>query len=95
MLEAWLIGLGKHNEFKFSEKKDAWTAADVQDPEGDSGSFIGHQIETRLRWDVVPKTLRLEFGGAYLFKGKFAKSAPNANNEGDPNYFYSQFIFTF
>ncbi len=84
-----------HCGYWLASKKDAWTAAGVQDPEGDSGSFIGHQIETRLRWDVVPKTLRLEFGGAYLFKGKFAKSAPNANNEGDPNYFYSQFIFTF
>ena len=51
--------------------------------------------QLRFRWEVIPESARLELGGAYLFKGKFANNAPNANDEGDPNYLYSQLLFTF
>ncbi len=84
-----------HRGYWLASKKDAWTVAGVRDPEGDSGSYIGQQLEFRVRWEVVPQSLRLEVGGAYLFKGSFADNAPNANGEGDPNYMYSQLLFTF
>lgn len=84
-----------HRGYWLASNKDAWTVAGVRDPEGDSGSFIGQQMEFRFRWEVYPKNVRFEIGGAYLFKGKFADNAPNANDEGDPNYLYSQLLFTF
>ena len=84
-----------HRAYWLASKKDAWTAAKVRDPDGDSSSYIGQQMEMRFRWEVVPENIRFEAGGAYLFKGKFANNAPNATNEGDPNYLYSQLLFTF
>ncbi len=60
--------------------------AKVRDLEGNSGSYLGQQLEDRLRWEI---------GGAYLFKGGFANDAPNTNNEGDSKFLYSQTIFSF
>ena len=84
-----------HRAYWLASDRDAWVVAGVRDPSGDSGSFIGQQIEFRYRWEIIPKNIRFEVGGAYLFKGEFATDAPNANDEGDPNYLYSQLLFTF
>lgn len=84
-----------HRGYWLASDKDAWTVAAVRDRQGDSGSYIGQQLEFQYRWEIVPKNIRLELGGAYLFKGEFANSAPNANSEGDSNYLYSQLLFTF
>jgi hypothetical protein len=84
-----------HRGYWLASDKDAWTVAGVRDPQGDSGSFLGQQFEARLRWDIYPKNLLWEIGGAYLFKGKFADDAPNANDESDSNFLYSQFTFSF
>ncbi|WP_232210436.1 alginate export family protein [Nitrococcus mobilis] len=75
--------------------RDALTTAEVRDPGGASGSFVGHQIEARVRADVLPGNLGMEFGGAYLFDGEFLKKAPNAAGNGDTAYFYTQSTLTF
>ncbi len=84
-----------HRGYWLASKKDAWTVAEVRDAEGDSGSYLGQQLEARMRWDIYPQNLLWEIGGAYLFKGEFAKEAPNANDQGDSNFLYSQFTFSF
>tara|TARA_R110002049_G_scaffold13509_2_gene58639 strand:+ start:271394 stop:272755 length:1362 start_codon:yes stop_codon:yes gene_type:complete len=84
-----------HRGYWLASDRDAWTVAGVQDPQGDSGSFLGQQFEARLRWEIYPENLLWEIGGAYLFKGGFANDAPNANDEGDSNFLYSQFTFSF
>jgi hypothetical protein len=84
-----------HRGYWLASNKDAWVVAGVRDREGDSGSYLGQQFEARLRWDIIPENLRWEIGGAYLFEGEFADDAPNANNEGDSNFLYSQFTFSF
>ena len=84
-----------HRAYWLASDKDAWVVARVRDRVGNSGSYIGQQLEARVRWDMVPKNLRWEIGGAYLFKGEFANDAPNANEEGDSNYIYSQITFSF
>ena len=76
--------------FWLAEKRDAWTTAGVQDPTGRSGSYIGSQLDFRIRWMVLPKNLRLETGYAHLFAGRFIDDAPNSNREGDSNYVYAQ-----
>lgn len=58
--------------------RDAWTAAAVRDESGRSGRFVGHQLETRLRWNVLPRNLTLEMGGAALLQGNFAERALGA-----------------
>jgi hypothetical protein len=76
-----------------ASKRDAWTTADLRDPSGASGSFIGHQVETRVRWHVMPRNLTLELGGARLVRGGFARSAPNARGAGS-TYLYSSLTGT-
>ncbi len=74
--------------------QDAWTAARVQDPIGSSGSFIGNQFEVRWRWNILPKSVRIEAGIAYLAQGEFQKDAPGGQNT-DTVYGYMQVAWTF
>jgi len=84
-----------HRAYWLASDRDAWVVARVRDPEGDSGSYLGQQLEGRLRWDIVPENIRWELGAAYYFKSGFAQDAPNANDEGDSNFAYSQLTFSF
>lgn len=69
--------------------RDAWTTAGYRDPTGASGSFIGHQVETRIVWRVIPRNLAVELGGAVLAPGSAARGT--AGPVRDPSvYFYSQ-----
>jgi hypothetical protein len=84
-----------HRGYWLASNKDAWVVARVQDPGGDSGTYLGQQLEGRIRWDIVPEIIRSEVGAAYFFKSGFAKGAPNANQQGDSNFIYSQITFSF
>lgn len=75
--------------------RDAWTTAGNFDPTGATDSFIGHQLEMRMRYDVAPGNLRLEGGFAHLFAGEFMDDAPNARGQGDVTYAYTQIAVTF
>jgi Alginate export len=73
--------------------RDAWTPGPLRDPSGDSGSFVGQQLEARVRWHVVPRSLSFDLGGAVLVRGDFASHAPGA--KGAPSgYVYSQITGT-
>jgi len=75
--------------------QDALTTGGVRDAAGASGSFVGHQVEARVQYDILPGNVRLEAGGAYLAHGRFLKAAPNAPREGDTTYLYAQTAITF
>lgn len=60
---------------------DAWTAAGVRDPAGDSGSFVGEHVEISARWSPFPLDLRFEAGAAYLRRGQFARTAPETRGD--------------
>ena len=70
---------------------DAWTTARISNLPGQSDNFIGTQFETRLRWDVIPKNLRLETGAAHIVAGDIMNNA--AKN--DSTYFYFQAVYSF
>ncbi len=76
--------------FWLASDRDAWVAAGLRDPNGKSGSYLGTQIEVRVRWDVLPGNLRLESGFAHLFTGGFRDDAPQSNGQGDATYVYAQ-----
>ncbi|HET9448500.1 MAG TPA: alginate export family protein, partial [Steroidobacteraceae bacterium] len=84
-----------YRAYWLASDRDAWTTSGLRDPAGDSGSFIGHQLEARLRWDRRPGSFRLELGGAYLFGSTFIGNAPNAAARGDTAYGYVAIDFTF
>ena len=62
---------------------------------GSSGSFIGSQIEFRVRFHLLPGNAMLETGYAHLFAGEFIRKAPNSNDQGDSNYVYVQIVLDF
>lgn len=65
---------------------DAFSTTGVRDASGRSGQHAGTQIDTRLRWWAVPEVIRLEANGVYLAKGRFLRTAPNAQRGGDTRY---------
>ncbi len=74
--------------------RDEWVGTGVQDETGRSGSFVGQQVEMRVRWRPLPGNVLLEAGYAHLFAGEFIDEAPNSNR-GDTNYVYSQVVVEF
>ena len=75
---------------------DAWVIAQRRDETGQSGDFIGHTIDTRARYWLVPDNLQLEIGASALLFGEFAKDAPGAPAEDDMTTFgYVQLTATF
>lgn len=78
-----------HRAFWLASSRDSWTTAKLQDTGGRSDNYIGQQLELLARWDFN-SSLNFETGWAHLFKGQFAKTAPNAPNAMDVDYFYVQ-----
>lgn len=77
------------------EARDIWPDIGIVDFTGQSGTFIGHQIETRFTWDLADGHVRLGAGSAYLIEGEFARNAPNANAFGDGLYLYADVSLKF
>jgi len=67
-----------------------WQPADLWDPTGTAGDFMGQTVELATRWDPHDN-IALEAGWTALIKGGFAKNAPGAPIDHDNvNYFYVQ-----
>lgn len=81
--------------FWLASDQDTWTTAGVRDATGNFGSFLGHQIELRIRYNPAPKNIQIEMGIAHIFTGEFIEDAPNANSPDDPTYLYSQVSLAF
>ncbi|MFT4844082.1 MAG: hypothetical protein ACJA0V_000386 [Planctomycetota bacterium] len=78
-------------DFRLASQSDGWREAG--DTTGTS-SDIGQQVECRLRWDVKPKSVRLEGGAVYLSGGQFRETS-TAGRSTDTRYFFFEAIFTF
>jgi hypothetical protein len=81
--------------FWLAADEDFWVPAGVRDPNGNSGSYVGSQIEMRVRLELIPKNVRLEAGYAHLFAGEFIDDAPTSNEQGDSDYVYTQVAVSF
>ena len=84
---AWMTG---YRAAWLASDRDRLRGSGLRDPSGSSGDFLGHQIETRFRWELMPGNLRLEFGGALLSKGEFLEDAPLAPDTGNTVFLYTQ-----
>ncbi|MDG2302156.1 MAG: alginate export family protein [Gammaproteobacteria bacterium] len=78
-----------------ANKGDSWVAAKISDPTGTASSFLGQQIEARLRWELAPNNSLIEIGTAYLRSGKYARDAGNKAYKKDIFYNYLQLSFSF
>lgn len=65
------------------------------DPAGNAGTFVGGQIEVRVRYDALPRRLRIEAGGAWLAKGSYLKHAASRSPDGNSIYGYIQATLKF
>ncbi|MEL6429621.1 MAG: alginate export family protein [Planctomycetota bacterium] len=92
--DRWQVMLAHRQHFLESDR-DAWTTSGLVDATGAAGDQIGSLSEIRIRYDVEPKSLRLEFGVAHFAAGDFVDDAPNATTQGDSLYGYVQTNFTF
>ena len=67
-----------------------WAIAQLWDPTGRSGNFLGQTVEFALRWDPHDN-LAFEIGWETLIKGAFARHAPDAPlDHSNVNYFFLQ-----
>jgi len=81
----------------------AWLASDrdfmptalLRDRDGNSGSFIGHQLDARWRWVPPSRVVSVEIGAAYLWKGEFLKNAPGAPPPANTVFAYFSTMLTF
>jgi hypothetical protein len=69
-----------------ASETDAFSATAVRDASGRSGRHAGEQLEGRVRYWLVPDSLRLEADAAWLHKGRFLEAAPNRPAPGDTAY---------
>ncbi len=74
---------------------DGFSSTGIRDASRLSGKFAGYQVEGRIRYWLIPKTLRAEFNGAWLIKRGILVDAPNAPQIGNTRYgsFALQFQF--
>jgi len=83
--------------------RPAWLASDrdflptagLRDRDGNSGSFIGQQLDARLRWKPAAANLSVDITAAYLWKGEFLTDAPFAPPPDDTLYWYFSANFAF
>ncbi len=78
-----------------ADSKAPWQSANLVDPTGKSGDFMGHTVELLARWDAH-ENIAFEGGWGYLIKGDFARNAPGAPaNHDNVNYVFVQTQFRF
>ncbi len=86
---------GPSTDFRI-DYRPAWLASDrdfmptaaLRDRDGNSGSFIGHQVDLRWRWWSDSQNLAVDFTAAYLWKGDFLKNVPGAPPSSNTAYAY-------
>lgn len=77
------------------ERTDSFGMTGVRDPAGQSGRFVGTQVDGRVQYWIVPDRVQLGFWTAYFDKGRFLRTAPNAPRSGDGVYGATEITFRF
>ncbi len=78
-----------------ASRTDAFSFTGVRDPTGASGNFAGHDVDARVRYWLAQDRLRLEANAAYLIKGRFLKTAPDAPAGGNSSFLALSLLATF
>lgn len=74
---------------------DAWVIAKRRDASGQSGDFLGHVLDARARYWLVPDSLRFEIGASALLGGEFVEDAPDSAAAEDTYFGYTMLTLTF
>lgn len=89
--DAWL----KYSAVWLDSATDSWVVARLRDPAGQSGDFVGHAIDGRVRYWLLPDSVRLEAGASLLEFGEFARSVPGGPEGKRTLFGFSQLTFQF
>lgn len=79
-------GWFQYHAASLASATDRWTVAKRRDPQGQSGTFIGHALDARLGYWLVPQRVRLEVGASALLGDDFVEQAPD-KPEAENSYF--------
>ncbi len=82
----------KYRAWWLAQAKDEWVGSGLQDRTGDSGKFLGQDIQVRVQWRPTLNTT-FEAGYERFFKGSYIKDQtdiPGNPPSNDTNYFYIQ-----
>lgn len=90
-----LDGRVNYHAAHLASETDSWVIAGIRDPSGQSGDFIGHTVDARARYWIIPDSLRAEVGASLLLHGEFAKNAPGAPDADQTFFSYVQLGLTF
>ena len=74
---------------------DSFVIARLRDPAGQSGNFIGHVLDSRARYWIVPGSLRMEVGASAFISGEFAKDAPGSPQSDRTLFGFAQITWSF
>jgi len=84
-----------YRAFWLASDTDVWAGnSGLQDPSGNSGSFLGHQIFLRGLWQVLAN-VQLESGFTYRMDGDFQDRVPNAPHQDNSLYSYASLTLSF
>ena len=80
-----------YGAYWLASDSDAWVIPGRRDPNGDSGDWVGQELELRVRYKLDPR-IELEMGYSHFFPGPFAE---NTGPTDDADLFYVQTTFHF
>lgn len=82
----------KHRFWYLAQARAVYVGGALQDPTGNSGNYLGHDVELRAQWAISPN-LDFDVGYDHWFKGSYFDRLPPsaglpAGGEKDTKYFY-------
>ncbi len=87
--------MSSYRGFWRASKSDAWVASGISDVTNVAPRFLGQQLEVRMRWKILPHTLHLELGSAYLRTGKFSRIIEPKTSDKNIYYGYAQVSYMY
>lgn len=78
-----------------ASRTDAFIIGRQRDPRGESGSFIGHVIDSRVTWEIPKTAWDLEAGFSFFSHGDFTRTNPQAPEADSTSFAYTQLRFRF
>ena len=84
--------------FWLADKRGAFVGTGLQDPTGQSGSYLGSLFDMSLRWSPkfsYWKRMSFDIGYTHLFKGDYYDKVPQSPGSAGTNYGYTMVTFKF
>jgi hypothetical protein len=79
-----------YGAFWLASDTDSWARANLRDTSGNSGTFLGHEADVRIRYRLTSR-IALEASYAYFVPGEFPR---NLGKDDESNFVYLQFTFS-